>query len=152
MTAAISAASTRLSAACWRMMSSWRSGSFIPSPAWSTGRTRLTTATITAARPAASMSRRRHTWRRRARVRRSARPDGRRAVAGWALISGCQLRKNRRQLLLEFPQGAGVFYSVGRALGLLLLRELARMALVDRLVPAGGRALRPHRLVGHHGD
>src|SRR3954453_391483 len=102
------------------MMSSWRSGSLISSPAWLTGCTRLSTATITAARPVARTSRRRRTLRRRARVRREARPEEGRALAGWALMgSGGQLRKYTRQLLLEFPQRAGVFYSVGGAPGLL---------------------------------
>src|SRR3954447_21136100 len=152
MTAAISAGSTRLSAACWRMMSSWRSGSLISSTAWLTGCTRLSTATITAARPVARTSRRRRTLRRRARVR-GALSEEVRALAGWALMgSGGQLRKYPRQLLLEFPQRAGVFYSVGGALGLLGLGELARGALVDGFVPAGGRPLGPHGLVGHHGD
>ena len=37
----------------------------------------------------------------------------------WALMgAGGQLRKYPRQLLLEFPQRAGVFYSVGGAFGL----------------------------------
>src|SRR3954471_22129453 len=153
MTAAISAASTRLSAACWRMMSSWRSGSLISSTAWWTGWTRLTTATITAARPAARRSRRRSLWRRRARVRWAAWAEEVRALAGWALMgSGGQLRKYPRQLLLEIPQRAGVFYSVRRPRGLLILRELARGALVDRLVAAGGRPLGAHGLVGHDGD
>src|SRR3954468_5491744 len=141
MTPAISAGSTSFCAACWRMMSSWRSGSLISSTAWSTGWTRLSTATMTAVRPTARNSRRR----RRARERGLARPEEVRAVAGWALISGRQLRKNRRQLLLQFPQAAGVFYSVGGALGLLGLRELARGALVDRLVAARGGPLGPHR-------
>src|SRR3954469_24502582 len=152
MTPAISAGSTCLSAACWRMMSSWRSGSWISSTAWSTGRTRLSTATITAARPATSTSRRLSSWRRRARARAERARLPERAVAGWALISGRQLRKNRRQLLLQFAQAAGVFYSVGGPLGLLGLRELARGALVDRLVAARGGPFGPHRLIRHDGD
>src|SRR3954451_16999993 len=135
------------------MMSSWRSGSLISSTAWLTGCTRLRTATITAARPAARTRRRRSSRRRRARVLGAGRPEEVRALAGGALMgSGGQLRKYPRQLLLEIPQTAGVFYSVGRPRGLLILRELARGALVDRLVAAGGRPLGPHGLVGHDGD
>src|SRR3954466_12855257 len=152
MTPAISDGSTCLSAACWRMMSSWRSGSWISSTAWSTGRTRLSTATITAARPPTSTSRRLSSWRRRARARAERDRLPERAVAGWALISRRQLRKNRRQLLLQFAQAAGVFYSVGGALGLLGLRELAGVALVDRLVAPRGGPPGADGLVRHHGD
>src|SRR4051794_17824353 len=152
MTAAISAGSTCLSAACWRMMSSWRSGSWISSTAWSTGRTRLSTATMTAARPAARTSRRLSSCHRRARDRGGWGRFPVRAAAGWALISGRQLRKNLRQLLLEIAQAAGVFYSVGGPLRFLGLRELARVALVHGLVAARRGPLGPDRLVGHHGD
>src|ERR1700759_96706 len=154
MTAAISEASTPLSAACWRMMSSWRSGSLISCTAWSTGCTSASTATTTSARPTASTSRRRSPARRRRRLREAV--DGRlerRAAAGWALMgSGRQLRKNPRQLLLKFAETAGIVHSVGCPLGLLGLGELARRALVQRLVAARRGALGPDRLVGHHGD
>src|SRR3954447_18958736 len=138
MTAAISDASTFLSAACWRMMSSWRSGSLISCTALSAGRTRLSTATMTTARPAASIRRRRSTraldgWWRAA--------EERRAVAGWALISGRHLRKNLRQLLLEFSQSAGVLYSVGRPRGFLLLCQLPGCPFVQGLVPTGAGSL-----------
>src|SRR6201991_1958647 len=154
MTAAISDASTPLSAACWRMMSSWRSGSLISCTAWSTGCTSASTATTTSARPTPRKSGRRSTARRRARRRDAV--EGRldrRAAAGWALMtSGGQLRKNPRQLLLKFAETAGIVHSVGRPRGFLRLRELARRALVQRLVPARAGALGPYRLVGHHGD
>src|SRR3954451_8907435 len=154
MTAAISDASTPFSAACWRMMSSWRSGSWISCTAWSTGCTSARTATTTSASPVARTSRRRSSARRRARLRDEA--EGRlerRAVAGWALMaSGGQLRKNPRQLLLKFAEAAGIVHSVGRPLGLLLLGELACRALVQRLVPAAPGPLLPDRLVGRDGD
>src|SRR4051794_27593742 len=156
MTPAISAGSTFLSLACWRMMSSWRSGSVISLTAWSAGRTRLSTATITSARPAPSVSRRRTTCMRRARERpagRDADREDRRAVAPGALIvSGTQLRKNPRQLLLEFAQTAGVLYSVGRSCRLFRLWELACGALVERRVPTGARPLGADRLGRHDRD
>src|SRR3954453_16352001 len=156
MTPAISAASTFLSAACWRMMSSWRSGSVISLTAWSAGLTRLSTATITSARPAPSVSRRRRTCMRRARERPlvwAADRDDRRAVAPGALMtSDRQLRKNPRQLLLQFAQSAGVLYSVGRSCRFLTLWELARGALVERRVPARAGPLYPDGLVGDDRD
>src|SRR3954471_23521077 len=153
MTPAISAGSTFLSLACWRMMSSWRSGSVISLTAWSAGRTRLSTATITSARPAPSVSRRRRTCMRRARERPDVRAWDRRAVAPGALMtSDRQLRKNPRQLLLQFAQSAGVLYSVGRSCRFLTLCELAGGALVERRVPARAGPLCPNGLVGDDRD
>src|SRR3954468_9959025 len=83
MTAAISAGSTCLSAACWRMMSSCRSGSLISCTALSAFPTRLSTAIKVSARPASSVSRRRRTWRLRAR-------DGRRR--DWAVVRAVAVR------------------------------------------------------------
>src|SRR4051812_30756423 len=156
MTPAISAASTFLSAACWRMMSSWRSGSVISLTAWSAGLTRLSTATITSARPAPSASRRRSTCRRRGRERPfvgAADRDDRRAVAPGALMtSDTQLRKNPRQLLLEFAQAAGVLYSVRGFCRFFGLCQLPGSALVEGLVAAGARPLGADGLVGHDRD
>src|SRR3954447_11814889 len=135
------------------MMSSWRSGSVSSLTAWSAGCTRLSTATITSARPAPSASRRRRTCMRRARERPDGRAWDRRAVAPGALMtSDAQLRKNPRQLLLQFAQSAGVLYSVGRPGRFLRLWELAGGALVERLVPARPGALRPDGLIGHDRD
>src|ERR1700754_1629277 len=150
MTAAIRDASTCLSAACWRMMSSWRSGSLISLTAWSAGLTRLSTATITSARPAPSVNRRRSTAAREGR-RLLALLRG--AVTGWALmLLRRQLLKNPRQLLLEFAQTAGVLYSVRGPVGLLGLCQLSCRAFVQGLVPARPSALGAHRLIGHDGD
>src|SRR5689334_18932477 len=139
MTAAISAASTCLSAACWRMMSSWRSGSLISLTAWSAGLTRLSTATITSARPAPSANRR----------RRTAAREGRRLLALLrGAVTGCalmvlrrQLLKNPRQLLLQFAQSAGVLYSVGGPCRFLRLCQLPCGPFVQRFVAAGAGAL-----------
>src|SRR4051812_44951566 len=139
MTAAISDASTSLSAACWRMMSSWRSGSWISRTTWSAGLTRLKTAAATITKPRVSSTRRFHT---RARETLRPRAAGReRVVLADALISRVQLRKNPRQLLLQFAQTAGVLDNVGRSGGFFSLRELPCGAFVQRLVPPGASAL-----------
>src|SRR5262245_44734881 len=103
------------------------------------------------ARPAASVSRRRSARPREAR-RLWAAGRGRRAVTGGALISGGQLRKNPRQLLLEIAQTAGVLYSVGRSIRFLGLCELPCSPFVQRLVPPGACALGSDGFVGDDRD
>src|SRR4051794_29019352 len=136
------------------MTSSWRSGSVISLTAWSAGLTRLSTATITSARPAPSVNRRRMTCLRRAGERPDVRAAGRdrRAVAGALMTSDTKLRKYPRQLLLEIAQTAGVLYSVRRSLRFFRLCQLSCGPLVERLVPAGPGALGANRLVGHDRD
>ena len=158
MTPAISDGSRPLSAACWRMMSSWRSGSAISCTALSAnGRT---IAIASAARP---------------RARRPARPAGAAgcsAGAPWcagrgrlaapdvasggpggslrahalSLPSTSDKRASSSSIVPEFATA-----KVARA-RLLVLGELARGALVDGLVAAGGGALAPHLLVGDDRD
>src|SRR5919205_587846 len=66
MTAAISAGSRPLSRACWRMMSSWRSGSAISRTAWwKPGHASANASAATTAAPSRAPIRRRRTVRRR---------------------------------------------------------------------------------------
>ena len=80
------------------------------------------------------MSRRRQARARDGRRRGAGRV--RAVVADWALISGLQLRKNPRQLLLQFAQTAGVVDSVGRPLGLFSLWELTGCPFVQGCMTA----------------
>src|SRR5215210_8314556 len=147
MIPAISAGSSCLSAACWRMMSSWRSGSAISLTALSTpGATMAATtaAPITTARAS-------HVSRRSSARRRSGARRGRaRVVADRVLISLLKLLKYPGQRLLQIFERPGVSDRVRRPGRFLLLGELARRPLVERGVPPRTGPLAPDGLVGHH--
>ena len=81
-------------------------------------------------------------------ARLAAAPRGRSTCAVAPGAHALSFVKNPRQLRLELARAAGVLDRERRSLRLLLLRELARRALVDA---PRGRARRPagaHRLVG----
>src|SRR5829696_4995062 len=147
MTPAISAGSRPLSAACCRMMSSWRRGSAISWTALSTrGATIAATTAAETTIATASQVTRRSSARRRCGVRRGRA----RVVADRVLMSLMQLLKYPGQRPLQLVERPGVCDRVRRSGRFLLLGELARRALVERLVPPRPGPLAPDGLVGHH--
>src|SRR6187431_914489 len=138
MTPAIRAASRFLSEACWRITSSWRSGSLTSCTALSAhGATIAAIANAAIATAARKPSRRRAPRVRDARRGRFAAREGDFLVAVLVpIVSSAQLLKNVSQLLLQRCQIAVVADDVIGARRLLFLAELARGALVDLPMPA----------------
>src|SRR5215212_6831034 len=152
MTAAMSAASRCFSLACWRMMSSWRSGRVTSRTAFSpSGRSSSAPTPATTRTPARSASRRR---RRTFALTLDLRSPSRLALCRRSReSSGCRQHPNHgRQVALEVLDRAVVDDGVVGARRLLVLRQLARHPLVDRLVAATCRAPHAHLLVGDHRD
>ena len=133
MTAAISAASTSFSSACWRIMSSWCSGRVSSWIAWSN--VPLATSTPT-----------------RDPDRRATAPTAASAPPPAPSLHRAQLLDQGGQRPLEVLDRAVVRDHVLGPRGLLLLGELARLALVDQGVAARLGALAAHLLGGDDGD
>ena len=148
MTAAISAGSRPLSRACWRMMSSWRSGSVISRTAWwkqgdaqRDGERRDDRGAEHGGDPPAAHGA-------PARGRRRGRPAGERGLGGAGAHRAFSCSRTTGQLGSSSRTRPAVCDHVRRPGRLLVLGQLPRGALVDRLVPARGRALtraRPRR-------
>ena len=152
----MSAGSRPLSLACWRMMSSWRSGRVISRTAWwNCGHTRTIAIATSSAAPTASGE---------PAAQHGAPAGGRpacgraRAAAGGGMGMGAhrergvQLLKDRGQRKLQLLDSSAVCDHVRRPGRFLLLRKLARGPLVDRVVAARGGALGAHVLVGDDRD
>src|SRR4051794_28058917 len=159
MTAAISEASMFFSAACWRMMSSWRNGSVTSSSARSARPERRIASTAPSATTAAPGAARRVQMRpAEARVPERRREPrrlvaGRRDVRDTAMLPlSMEPGEQRRELALELLDAAVVDDHVVCPRRFLLLGQLARLALTDQRVAPCLRAPAPHLLRGRDGD
>src|SRR5215212_736145 len=152
MTPAMSAASRCLALACWRMMSSWRSGRVTSRTAFSPrGRSSSAPTPATRRTPARSASRRR---RRTFALTLDLRSPSRLALCRRSReSSGCRQHPDHgRQVALGFLDRPVVDYGVVGAGRLLVLGQLARHPLVCRLMAPALRAARADLLVGDHRD
>src|SRR4051794_357853 len=127
------------------MMSSWRSGRTTSLTAWwKTGAISSAPSAATEAKPRRAAIRRLRTWRRWAAVRRAIAPTSSRGSGSCGSDDPIQ---DVPELALQLLDRSVVDDGVGRPLLLLLLGELARVALVEVRVAARGGPLVAH-LVG----
>src|SRR4051812_27392246 len=148
MTAATRAGSSPLSCDCWRMMSSWRSGSVISCTACLSGCMPIrTTPPMIPMRTAATRTRRRRTL-----AARQAAGLGRRLLVALAVAILSQLLNHFRQLDLQLFKRPVVADDKVRFLRLFVLAQLTRSALGNSGMATSARALGADVLVGDDRD